>query len=964
MIQGKEKKFLNSFGCLTLILTLGWCNPGVSAESPVKTLSPKAIGTKNATKSSSQPISSNTFQYRITPLPSFVEHQRELKEPAAPRKNTQSVDVLLIDRQISLLESEPVEYVHVALRALSSEGLKEVAQIKINFNPAYQRLSLHAIRVIRDGKTMDRTRQVVLDLLRREQGLDRHFYAGDVTAVGLLADIRVQDVVEVVYSIVGANPIFGGRYSTFKPMSFDSSVAVFHFRLQHPERRVIKVAVPPAYQVDRSAKGGVVTYSIYSQKLATYSDDSDRPRWFDPVQWIEVSEYDSWADVERWALQLFEVKGGLSPGLQGLIADWKNKNGDSKQKIVDALRWVQGDIRYFGIELGVNSHMPVHPNLTFERRFGDCKDKSLLLVTLLNAMGISAQPALVSLRFHRGVESKQASPRIFDHVIVRVKLDEKVYWIDPALPMQYGSLDEIGDSDYGKALLVGSGKGELLDTAQSFSANHVITVTDTYSVKAFSEPVVLISETIMRGNYAEGMRSAYAELPKEEFARKFQAGMQRAFPASKVNGELMVHDDRVKNEFKLVENYQLVDLFQYKQGWLRVDVPAITLLDILKIPQVPYRSTPFSLPYPAEVRHMIVFEVPEHSLKTAPSPSAERNAYWSLHSSYKIEPKRLQRELVASSRRDHVPAQEIAAYIDSTQKLRRQAGFFFNLRVAELPESEQRSLNRAFEKYAEFGKTRSEAIKAEIDALYGIKQITWDIMSNKLTKAQKAGAYHERAIFWDDTGSMNDAIRDINEAINLEPQNARHRYAKSRILAFSGQFDQALETFTQAAQQDREEQAGAEDHKALGMTLYYLGRYREAAERFTRAAQISGKEGAAFASFWRYLASRRAEGMTASQMDSELAQLTQSEWPQPIGAMLSGRMSPEKLIELAKSDDPGIKRDQLCEAYFYIAQRLALEGRTAEARDFFEKTVSLKVLPYGEHRYALIELKRLEKISN
>lgn len=963
MTRGKDKSYLDCFGYLTLLFALGCYNQGVAAERPVKMPSPKPSSTKKAS-GSSQSITSNAFQYQIAPLPPFVERQHELKEPVAQRKSTQSLDVLLIDRQISLLEREPVEYVHVALRALSSEGLKEVARIKVNFNPAYQRFALHAIRVIRDGKTTDRTRQVEMDLLRREQGLDRHYYEGEVTAVGLLSDIRVQDVVEVEYSVTGANPIFGGRYSTFMPMSFDSNVAAFHFRLQHPERRPMKVVAPSAYTVDRKVKGGVVTHSLLTQKLAIYSDDADRPRWFDPVQWIEVSEYDSWSDVERWALKLFEVKGDLSPGLQGLIDDWKRKNGDAKQKIADALRWVQSDIRYFGIELGVNSHLPVHPNLTFERRFGDCKDKSLLLATLLNGMGISAQPALVSLRFHRGVEGKQASPRAFDHVIVRVKLNEKVYWLDPALPTQYGSLDEIGDSDYGKALLIGPGKGELLDTAQPFSVNDVITVTDTYSVKAFSEPVVLISETIMRGSYAEGMRNAYAGLPKEEFSRNFQAGMQRTFPASKMNGELIVHDDRVKNEFKLIENYQLVDLFQYKQGWLRVDVLAISLLDMLKIPQVPVRSTPFSLPYPAEVRHMIAFEVPEHSLKTVPPPNVERNAYWTFHSSYKLEPKRLQRDLVASSRRDHVPAQEIASYIDSTQKLRRQAGFFFNLRVAELPESEKRSLNRAFGEYAEFGKTHSEAIKAEMDALYGIKQITWDIMSNKLTKAQKAGAYHDRAIFWDNTGNMNDAIRDINEAINLEPQNTRHRYAKGRILAFAGQFDQALETFTLAAQQDREEQAGAEDHKALGMTLYYLGRYREATERFTRAAQISGKEGAAFALFWRYLASRRAEGMTASQMDSALAQLSQSEWPQPIGAMLSGRLSPENLIELAKSDDPGIKRDQLCEAYFYIAQRLALEGRIQEAREFFEKTVSLKVLPYSEHRYALIELIRLGKSAN
>jgi len=47
---------------------------------------------------------------------------------------------------------------------------------------------------------------------------------------------------------------------------------------------------------------------------------------------------------------------------------------------------LQQTIRYMGVEVGVGSHTPTHPNAVLTRRFGDCKDKALLVLNMLDAL--------------------------------------------------------------------------------------------------------------------------------------------------------------------------------------------------------------------------------------------------------------------------------------------------------------------------------------------------------------------------------------------------------------------------------------------------------------------------------------------------------------------------------------------------------------------------------------------------
>ena len=90
-------------------------------------------------------------------------------------------------------------------------SLTAAGQIGINFVPEYHRVQLHSIHILRGPEALDRTNSPTR-FLQRERSLERGVYSGEVTASVLVSNLRVGDTLVYAYSIVGQNPIFGGKF--------------------------------------------------------------------------------------------------------------------------------------------------------------------------------------------------------------------------------------------------------------------------------------------------------------------------------------------------------------------------------------------------------------------------------------------------------------------------------------------------------------------------------------------------------------------------------------------------------------------------------------------------------------------------------------------------------------------------------------------------------------------------------
>ncbi len=163
---------------------------------------------------------------------------------------------------------------------------------------------------------------------------------------------------------------------------------------------------------------------------------------------------------------LFAPRMGADPAVVALAETIAAQSADPLDRLARAARFVAHDIRYVAIELGVGGYEPHRAGDVLRNRYGDCKDKVCLLLALLKQLGIEAQPALVRTAEQGVVDTSLVDLAQFDHMIARVRLGDRIAWVDPtAAACPTGELPWGDQSTF--VLLVGQEGGSLAVTPTS-----------------------------------------------------------------------------------------------------------------------------------------------------------------------------------------------------------------------------------------------------------------------------------------------------------------------------------------------------------------------------------------------------------------------------------------------------------------------------------------------------------------
>ncbi|MEM1435877.1 MAG: transglutaminase domain-containing protein [Pseudomonadota bacterium] len=147
-----------------------------------------------------------------------------------------------------------------------------------------------------------------------------------------------------------------------------------------------------------------------------------------PQLYIGIAK--SWDDIvgEVWAL--VEPAMAAGPELEAAIAQ-VNAADDPLRAAHDL---AARGVRYVSFSRGEHSHRPHPVEQTLAKRYGDCKDKSALLLALLRASGIRAYPALVATERSNTDGLVVPSRGYFDHMVVCGQFGDRERCIDPTDP--------------------------------------------------------------------------------------------------------------------------------------------------------------------------------------------------------------------------------------------------------------------------------------------------------------------------------------------------------------------------------------------------------------------------------------------------------------------------------------------------------------------------------------------------
>jgi tetratricopeptide (TPR) repeat protein len=196
------------------------------------------------------------------------------------------------------------------------------------------------------------------------------------------------------------------------------------------------------------------------------------------------------------------------------------------------------EVKYTGIEFGEASIVPRTPAEVFERRYGDCKDKALLLAALLRAAGIPADVALLDAGFGADIDPDVPGFGSFDHAIVYVP-GPKPLWIDAT--DRFSPVGELPLADQGRLALVAARGTKALVKTPVAPASANLTREDRSITVGEDGKVRVVETSDLWGSSGHVMRADYSRIEKKEIEERL-AGYVRSTYRAKTLGRWQTSD--------------------------------------------------------------------------------------------------------------------------------------------------------------------------------------------------------------------------------------------------------------------------------------------------------------------------------------------------------------------------------------------------------------------------------------
>jgi hypothetical protein len=544
-------------------------------------------------------------EFTIEPIPDWTSHV-EIKDYNNPLEKQASAGVfyLLFDVEVNGATQE--RYIHVAKKFLSSSGVEANSRLLFNFDPAYQKLILHKIVIHRGDEILDELNPEKIRVIQQEKDLDRLIYNGAKTALMFLEDVRVGDWVESAFTVRGRNPVESGHYYEALQLQWPFPIQSENYRLLWPRKyQPLWVQMMGHAPQNRNLADPFYEYSWHWENRPFEEMEDFIPVTVLAYPMVHFSDFETWKDVAGWAAKSFRSQAP-SIELRQRIAAFKDGDATDEQRVVRALQFVQDDIRYLGIENGVNSHVPTDPSVVFARGYGDCKDKALLLCTILNSLGVEARPVLVSTWLRDRVKGMIASPLAFDHVIVQVICNGGTNYVDVTRSYQRGLLDQRYVDNYGTGLLVSEDSPGLVTIPPTKAGMPLTKVTQRFDIPVRG-PVQFTVEKTFVGRDADLMRQQLALVTQDSMDKNALAYYGKYYPQIGSGGRTEVHDNEEANQIQIVEHYGIRTIWKpgLQTNLLEAEFRSGGILECLLVPLKKERTQPLAVLFPENIVHEI-----------------------------------------------------------------------------------------------------------------------------------------------------------------------------------------------------------------------------------------------------------------------------------------------------------------------------------------------------------------------
>jgi len=352
-----------------------------------------------------------------------------------------------------------------------------------------------------------------------------------------IPQLDIGDVVHVITRLTIHRSIMPDEYDESNVFEETGYIRHLAYEIHAPtnlplQRIAVRDEVAGTISASTKTNGETVVYHWEINQVPRMFDEPEMPPYDQVLQRLFVSTIPTWEDISKWYWNLsLPHLEKFTPEMQQTNAILIANQPTDLDKVKAIFYFVSKNIRYMGLtpEKDRPGFEPHDVCVTFDKKYGVCRDKAGLLVEMLRLAGFKAYPVLINIGAKRDLTVPQPA---FNHAIVCVELKPGEYTLMD--PTDENTRDLLPSYDGNRSYLVCKPEGEtLLVSPVSPAENHMLTVKTTGTLNA-GGTLEATSEMSFTGVNDDAYRNRLAHLKLDEARRFFEERLKEAIPGARL----------------------------------------------------------------------------------------------------------------------------------------------------------------------------------------------------------------------------------------------------------------------------------------------------------------------------------------------------------------------------------------------------------------------------------------------
>ena len=350
--------------------------------------------------------------------------------------------------------------------------------------------------------------------------------------------LEVGDIIHEVTHTIIQRSIIPGEFNDENLFEDTGYIRHLSYEIYSPLDKPLK------HIVLRNEIPGTVHYTTHpgpDNTLVHQWEVSNVPRMFEEpamppfgnvLQRVLVSTVPTWQDVSKWYWELSKPHlEAVTPRMKTKVNELTSGAKTDLDKVKALFYYVSQKIRYMGLtpEKDRPGFEPHDVCMTFDKKYGVCRDKAALLVAMLRTAGLNSYPVIISVGSKKDKDIPNAW---FNHAIVAVELKKGEYTLMD--PTDEHARELLPPYDLDQSYLVARPEGETIQVSPIESPDkNMMQIRTTGTLKASGE-LDAKSEFSFGGANDDVYRGAFYHMKPDDQRRFFERRLQMAMPGARL----------------------------------------------------------------------------------------------------------------------------------------------------------------------------------------------------------------------------------------------------------------------------------------------------------------------------------------------------------------------------------------------------------------------------------------------